>query len=42
MVVMFLPGETLFSTALQHDLSLIEYGLQQRVLLASPSPSSRC
>ena len=36
MVVMFLPGETLFSAALQHDLSLIEYGLQQRVLLASP------
>jgi DNA recombination protein RmuC len=36
MVVMFLPGETLFSTALQGDLGLIEYGLQQRVLLASP------
>ena len=36
LVVMFLPGETLFSTALQHDLSLVEYGLQQRVLLASP------
>ena len=36
MVVMFLPGETLFSAALQHDLELIEHGLQQRVLLASP------
>jgi len=36
MVVMFLPGETLFSAALQHDLGLIEYGLQQKVLLASP------
>lgn len=36
MVVMFLPGETLFSAALQHDLGLIEYGLKQRVLLASP------
>jgi DNA recombination protein RmuC len=36
MVVMFLPGETLFSSALQHDLTLIEYGLQQRVLVASP------
>lgn len=35
-VVMFLPGETLFSSALQHDLTLIEYGLSQRVLLASP------
>lgn len=36
MVVMFLPGETLFSAALQHDLTLIEHGLTQRVLLASP------
>ena len=36
MVVMFLPGETLFSAALQHDLTLIEYGLAQRVLLSSP------
>ncbi len=36
LVVMFLPGETLFSCALQTDLGLIEYGLQQRVLLASP------
>jgi DNA recombination protein RmuC len=35
-VVMFLPGETLFSAALQHDLGLIEHGLEQRVLLASP------
>jgi len=36
MVVMFLPGETLFSSALQQDLTLIEHGLEQRVLLASP------
>jgi DNA recombination protein RmuC len=36
MVVMFLPGETLFSAALQYDLSLIEHGLKNRVLLASP------
>jgi DNA recombination protein RmuC len=36
MVVMFLPGETLFSTALQQDLTLIEHGLEQKVLLASP------
>jgi DNA recombination protein RmuC len=36
MVVMFLPGETLFSAALQYDLELIEHGLRQRVLLASP------
>ena len=36
MVVMFLPGESLFSAALQHDLTLIEHGIRQRVLLASP------
>jgi DNA recombination protein RmuC len=36
MVVMFLPGESLFSAALQHDLTLIEHGIEQRVLLASP------
>ncbi|MGE0592025.1 MAG: DNA recombination protein RmuC [Vicinamibacterales bacterium] len=36
MVVMFLPGETLFSAALQNDLTLVEHGLQQRVVLASP------
>jgi DNA recombination protein RmuC len=36
LVVMFLPAETLFSAALQHDLTLIEHGLRQRVLLASP------
>ena len=36
MVVMFLPGESLFSAALQHDLTLIEHGIGQRVLLASP------
>jgi len=36
LVVMFLPGETLFSGALQSDLGLIEHGLQQKVLLASP------
>jgi DNA recombination protein RmuC len=36
LVVMFLPGEALFSAALQHDLTLIEHGLAGRVLLASP------
>ena len=36
MVVMFLPGEALFSAALQHDLELIDRGLRQKVLLASP------
>ena len=36
LVVLFLPGETLFNAALQHDLKLVEEALQQRVRLASP------
>lgn len=35
-VVMFLPGEAFFSTALQEDPALIELGVAQRVLPASP------
>jgi len=35
--LMFLPGETFFSAALQHDPSLIEYGAGVRVVPASPT-----
>lgn len=36
-VLMFLPGETFFSAALQYDPSLIEYGAGVRVVPASPT-----
>lgn len=35
-VVMFLPGESFFQSALQHDPELIDYGVRSQVFPASP------
>lgn len=36
-VVMFIPGESIFSAALEADPTLIEFGVNERVIMATPT-----
>ncbi|MBR1733995.1 MAG: DNA recombination protein RmuC [Alphaproteobacteria bacterium] len=36
-VIMFLPGEVFFSVATQYDMNLIEFAMQQRVIISTPT-----